>query len=204
MQEFTLYSANPSRGLVCQWLLAEMQLPHALIELDFDKEEQKSSEYLAINPMGKVPTLVHNLSSNKQTIVTETGAICMYLADLYPEKNMSIPVDSPLRGEYLRWCFYAPVSVEPAVVTTALGMTHTDYQPFADVQVIASTLQQALDGREYIVGDHFTAADIAIGSAIYWGLNLMPVLPKHPQLVEYWQRLEQRPAWQSVTNTKTS
>jgi len=98
----------------------------------------------------------------------------------------------------LRWCFYGPVAIEPALVSKAFGLTHPDYQPFADIEVVADTLRAALAGREFIVGDSFTAADVAIGSAIYWGLELMPVLPRHPELVDYWTRLAERPAWKTT------
>ena len=90
------------------------------------------------------------------------------------------------------------MTIEPAIVSKAFGLTHPDYQPFADIEVVAETLRLALDGKKFIVGNRFTAADIAIGSAIYWGLELMPVLPRHPELVEYWERLAERPAWKST------
>lgn len=193
MTDLTLFSAAPSRGFMNQWLLAELDVPYELKLLDLDAEQHKEAEYLAVNPMGKVPALVHN-----DLVVTEAAAISMYLADLYPEKGLTVVLDSEDRGSYLRWCFYAPVTIEPAIVSKAFGLTHPDYQPFADIEVVAETLRLALDGKKFIVGNRFTAADIAIGSAIYWGLELMPVLPRHPELVEYWERLAERPAWKST------
>ena len=193
MSDLTLYSANPSRGITNQWLLEELCVPYNLKLLDLDANEHKTPEYLLINPMGKVPSLCHG-----EVIVTESAAISMYLAELFPDKGLSIPPDSPLRGQYLRWCFFSPVTIEPAIVSKAFNLTHPDYQPFADVEVVAETLRQAISGRQYVVGDSFTAADIAIGSAIYWGLNLMPVFPKLPELVNYWAGLAARPAWQTV------
>jgi len=190
MPDITLFSANPSRGLVNQWLLAEAALPYRLELLDLEKEEHKKPAYLALNPMGKVPTLQHG-----DVVVTESAAINMYLAELVPEQGLAVPVGSPLRGDYLRWCMFAPVTGEPSIVSTALNLQHPDYQPFADIESVAETLRQAIGTRQYIVGDAFTAADIAVGSLIYWGLNLMPVLPRHVELVEYWERLAQRPSW---------
>ena len=192
MSNLTLYSANPSRGFMNQWILAELDVPYELKLLDLDAEQHKQPDCLDINPMGKVPALVHG-----DTIVTEASAISMYLADVFPEKGLSVDSSSKLRGSYLRWCFYAPVTIEPAIVSKAFGLTHPDYQPFADIEVVAETLRQALTGREFIVGNRLTAADIAVGSAIYWGLELMPVLPKLPELVDYWQRLAERPAWKA-------
>jgi len=199
MSDLTLYSANPSRGVTNQWLLEELNVPYALKLLNLDNNEHKSPEYLAINPMGKVPTLCHG-----DTVVTESAAINMYLAELYPEKGLGVPVGSPLRGEYLRWCFYAPVTMESAIVAKALDLTHPDYQPFADVEVVADTLRDVIGEREYIVGDTFTAADIAVGSAIFWGHKLMPVLPKYPELVAYLARIESRPAWQTMRMSSDS
>ena len=196
MSELTLYSANPSRGLTNQWLLEELGVSYELKLLNLELNEHKSDEYVAINPMGKVPTLVHGSS-----IVTECSAINMYLAELFPKMGLSIPAGSVHRGAYLRWCMYAPITAEPALMAKALNLTHPSYEPFADLDSVAETLRLELNGREFIVGESFTAADVAIGSFLYWGFNLIPILPKHEELVEYWQRLSQRPAWQVVSES---
>ncbi|MEM7096745.1 MAG: glutathione S-transferase family protein [Pseudomonadota bacterium] len=190
MTDITLFSARPSRGLTNQWLLEELGVPYTLRMLDIENNEHKSKDYRAINPMGKIPALKHG-----STVVTESAAINMYLADLFPEQGLSVPVDSPLRGEYLRWCMFAPITAEPALMAKALDLTHPLYDPFADLDVVAQTLSAALESREFIVGDSFTNADVAIGSLLYWGFNLIPILPKHDPLVRYWERLSQRPAW---------
>ena len=80
-------------------------------------------------------------------------------------------------------------------MATALNLTHPAYEPFADLNVVAETLRLTLKDREFIVGDTFTTADVAIGSFVYWGFNLIPILPQHPELVDYWSRLSKRPAW---------
>lgn len=146
--------------------------------------------------MGRVPTLVHG-----DLVVTETAEICAYIADAFPEASLGVPVDSPLRGSYYRWLFFAPVSAEPSILWRALGDTTpaVDYQPFAAVEDIAGTLRTAVAGKTFVVGDHFTVADIMIGATIMWGTRMMPVLPALPELVEYWERLEQRPAWQRAS-----
>ena len=190
MTNLTLYSAQPSRGLANQWLLEELGVAYELRLLDLDQDEHKSDEYKAINPMAKVPALVHG-----STIVTESSAINMYLAEQFPEKGLSVALDSSLRGDYLRWCMFAPITAEPSLMATALNLTHPSYEPFADLNVVAETLRLALKNREFIVGDSFTAADVAVGSFVYWGFNLIPILPQHPELVDYWSRLSTRPAW---------
>lgn len=193
MADLLLYHAVPSRSMTVHWLLEELGEPYEIKLLSLEAEEHKTPEYLAINPMGRVPTLVH-----RDLVVTETAAICAYLADAFPNANLGVPFDSPLRGSYYRWLFFAPVSAEPAILWRALGDVETaaDYRPFAEVEDVASTLRSAVAGKEFVVGDHFTVADIMIGATIMWGTRLMPVLPAHPELVEYWERLEQRPAWQ--------
>ena len=157
-----LYSANPSRGFMNQWLLEELGVTYELKLLDLDTDEHKSPEYVAINPMGKVPALVHG-----DTLVTEAAAISFYLAEQFSDGGLSVDPASPLRGSYLRWCFFAPITIEPAIVSRAFGLSHPDYKPFAEPEAVGETLRIALEDREYIVGDHFTAADVAIGSAIF-------------------------------------
>ena len=196
MTDLTLHYAIPSRGFVTHWLLEELGQPFERRILDFDKEEQKTPEFLALNPMGKVPVLVHG-----DRVVTETNAICLYLAEQFPAAGLNVPVDSPLRGDFLKWMFFSPATIEPALVGAAFGFTAKDYEPFPKVETVADVLRQAVAGREFVVGDTFTAADVVIGSALNWGLTLMPVLPKHPEFLEYWGRLQQRPAWQAVLAT---
>jgi glutathione S-transferase len=198
MTELTLFHAIPSRGLVVHWMLEELNVPYELHMLDLDAEDHKKPEYLAINPMGKVPALRHG-----EKIVTETAAICTYLAEAFPDAGLQIPVGSPLRADYLRWLFFAPVTAEPSILWQALGCNAADpdYKPFAELDSVASTLQQALHNGEFIVGDQFTAADVMIGSTLYWGLTLMPVFPKIPELITYWEGLARRPAWQKVLQT---
>lgn len=197
MTDLVLYHAVPSRSMTVHWMLEELGVPYEIELLQLETEEHKREEYLAVNPMGKVPALRHG-----EIVVTETAAICAYLAEVFPEAGMDVPVGSNLRGEYLRWMFFSPVTVEPAVLWKALGsvVTEVDYQPFAELATVARTLQSALRGREFIVGEHFSAADVMIGSSIMWGTQLMPVMPVHPELVEYWGRLEQRPAWQRASS----
>jgi len=193
MPDLTLFSASPSRGFMNQWLLEELGVAYDLRLLDLDANEHKTPEYLDVNSMGKVPALLYG-----DTLVTEAAAINFFLAEQFPEKSLFIEPSSPLRGSYLRWCFFAPITIEPSIVSKAFGLTHPDYKPFADVETVGETLRLVLSEREFIVGDSFTAADIAIGSAVYWGLELMPVLPRHSELVDYWTRLSRRPAWKAA------
>ena len=192
MSDLVLYHAAPSRSMVVHWMLEEIGEPYDIELLSLEAEEQKRPEYLAVNPMGKVPALKHG-----DRVVTETAAICAYLAEAFPGAGLDVPVGSPDRAAYLRWLFFAPVTAEPAIIWQTLPKPEDlDNQPFADVSDVARVLADALRDREYIVGAHFSAADVIIGSSIMWGTQLMPVLPPLPELTEYWARLEQRPAWQ--------
>lgn len=196
MADLTLYYAVPSRGMVTHWMLEEVGEPYELKLLSLEDEEHKTPEYLAINPMGRVPALVHG-----DVVVTETAAICAYLADAFPDKQLNVPVDSPERGPYYRWLFFAPASAEPSILWKAgEAEAANDYLPFADVESVANTLAQAVKDREFIVGDHFTAADVMVGSTIMWGTRLMPMLPALSEITEYWERLEQREAWQKSSS----
>ena len=193
MTDLTFYHAIPSRGFIVRWMLEELGEPYDIHLLDLDAQDHKKPDYLAVNPMGRVPALRHG-----DKVVTETAAICAYLAETFPKAGLSVPVGSPLRADYLRWMFFAPVTAEPAVLWRVLGKVETEveYRPFATVKDVAETLRAAVTEREFIVGHTFTAADVIVGSTIWWGLELMPVLPRHPELVRYWQGLEKRPAWQ--------
>lgn len=192
MSDLVLYHAVPSRSMVVHWMLEEIGEPYRTELMSLEAEDHKTADYLALNPMGRVPTLRHG-----EVIVTETAAICLYLAEVFPNAGLDIPVGSAMRGEYLRWLFFAPVTAEPAIQWQALNMpSDVPYKPFAETEEVAAVLRDAVAGREYIVGDRFTTADVMIGTAIMWGTRLMPVLPPHPELLAYWERLESRPAWQ--------
>lgn len=196
MADLTLYHAVPSRSMSVRWMLEELGEPYDIELLDLDAQEHKTQEYLAVNPMGRVPALRH-----RDLVITETAAICAWLADAFPGAGLNVPIDSPLRGEYYRWLFFAPATAEPSILWKTLGNVKADidYKPFADIEDVANTLREAVTGREFVVGDHFTAADVMIGGTIMWGTRLMPMLPKYPEFEVYWDRLEQRPAWQRAS-----
>ena len=192
MTDLVLYHAAPSRSMVTHWMLEELGKPYRIELLNLQAEENRRPEYLAVNPLGQVPALKHG-----EVLVTEAAAICAYLADAFPEAGLNVPLDSPERGAYLRWLFFAPVTAEPSVLWKTLQLPDDfEPQPFTPLEAVAQVLADAVRGRQYIVGDHFTAADVMIGSTVMWGTQLMPLLPPHPELLEYWAGLEARPAWQ--------
>ncbi len=192
-RKLTLYHAVPSRAAIARWMLEEIGHPYEVKLLDLQKSEQFSPEYLAINPVGKVPAIKHG-----DVVVTEVAAICCYLADAFPEANLAPVITDPLRGPYLKWLFYGPSCIEPAVIAKTMGWTggRRGMLGWADFDTVVEVVCKAVEKGPYILGEQFTAADVVIGSQVRWGL-LFKTLPERPELVAYAKRLEQRPALQS-------
>ncbi len=192
MNDELIFYTNPmSRGRIARWMLEEVGQPYRTELLDFGSTI-KAPEYLAINPMGKVPSLRHGA-----TIVTEAAAICAYLADAFPESRLAPPPGDRLRGPYYRWMFFGAGPLEAAMMNKALGMTVPEgrertigYGSYDDAM---NALERALSQSDYIVGDSFTAADVYVGSQIGWGVQF-GMIEKRPAFERYWQRVNARPA----------
>ncbi len=192
MSEELVFYTNPmSRGRIVRWMLEEVGEPYRTELLDYGTT-MKAPAYLAINPMGKVPALRHG-----DTVVTEGAAICCYLADAFPAAGLAPPPGDRLRGPYYRWLFFAAGPLEAAATNQALGLevpperkAMAGYGSLADV---LATLEAALAGRDYLVGDRFTAADLYVGSHLGWGMAF-GTLDKRPAFERYYARLAARPA----------
>jgi glutathione S-transferase len=194
MTDTIAFYHNPqSRGRIVHWMLEEVNAPYEIKVVDFNKKEHKSDDFLAINPMGKIPAIVH-----RGTVVTECAAICAYLADAFPAAGLAPATDDPKRGTYLRWLFFGAGCVEPAIIDqmfsrpppsrpAALG-----YGNFADT---LNTLEKAVSPGPFVLGERFSAADVYVGSAIGWGLMMKAVEPR-PAFAAYMAKVTQRPAHQ--------
>lgn len=189
--ELVFYTNPMSRGRVVRWMLEEIGQPYRTELLDYGTT-MKAPAYLAVNPMGKVPALRHGA-----TIVTETAAICAYLADTFPRAGLAPPPGDRLRGPYYRWLFFAAGPVEAAVTNKALGFVVPEdrermagYGSFADVM---NALEGAVSRGDYVVGGSFTAADVYLGSQIGFGL-MFGTIEKRPTFEQYWARINARPA----------
>lgn len=192
MSNDLIFYTNPmSRGRIVRWMLEEVGQPYETVLLDYGTT-MKAPAYLAINPMGKVPAIRHG-----DTVVTEAGAICAYLADAFPQAGLAPPSGSRLRGGYYRWLFYAAGPVEQATSIQAMG-----WEPPVDRRMmfgfgcmahVVNALDGALAGREFIVGDSFTAADLYVGSHLGWGMQFNGI-EKRPVFVDYVARMHARPA----------
>lgn len=187
----TLYTNPQSRGRIARWMLEEVGAPYETIVLGYGTS-MKDPSYLAINPMGKVPAIQHG-----DTVVTECAAVCAYLADAFPQANLAPALSDKARGPYYRWLFFTAGPFEAMVTDKSLGVTvpaekagFVGYGTGADILDI---LEQALSGKDYLLGSRFSAADVYVGAQISFGLQFGS-LEKRPVFVDYAARLAARPA----------
>ena len=186
--KLTLYTNPMSRGRIAHWMMEEVGEPYDTVYLDYGPP-MKAAAYLAINPMGKVPALVHGA-----TIVTEYAAICAYLADTFPKAGLA-PRN---RGAYYRWLFFGAGPLEAAIITASLGVTVPDELRgrvgFGAMKTTLDALEGALSSTPYLAGDAFSAADVATGSQIGWGMQFGGI-EKRPVFEDYWARVSDRAAY---------
>jgi glutathione S-transferase len=191
--KITFYHNPQSRGRIVHWMLEEANAPYEVKVVDFQQQEHKAPEYLAINPMGKIPAIVH-----RGTVVTESAAICAYLADAFPAAGLAPGVDDPKRGSYLRWLFFGAGCVEPAVIDRMFSRpppSRPAAMGYGNYDDTINTLEKALTPGPFILGDHFSAADVYLASAIGWAVSMKAVEPR-PVFGSYLGRIGQRPAYQ--------
>lgn len=197
MPKITLYHAAPSRSSIVHWMLEELGQPYEMELVSFKKGENRQPKFLAVNPMGKLPTLKHG-----DTIITEAAAICTYLADEFPQAKLNIPVGNPQRGIYLKWLFFGPSCLEPAISEKAFPRKESPPRSalgFGDFDTVMHVLAQgAGKAAPYLLGSQFTAADVVIGSGLRWGM-MFKLIPERPEFAAYVGRLNERPALRRAT-----
>ena len=185
----TLYTNPMSRGRIARWMLEEVGTEYETVVLDY-ASTMKAEPYLSINPMGKVPAIVHDGRT-----VTECAAICAYLAEAFPELGFAPRGDE--RADYYRWLFYTAGPVEAAITNRSLGVVPTDAQQrmvgYGSYETVVGVLEQAVGAHPYIAGDRFTAADVYVGAQVMWGVQFGS-LPKRHVFTDYIARLAERPA----------
>ena len=186
----TFFHSPRSRSGGTLALLEELGVPYDIEVLNSNKKEQREPKYLAINPMGKVPAIVH-----EGTLVTEQAAVFMYLAELYPQAGLAPPVGDPLRGPYLRWMVFYGSCFEPAVVDRAQKNPPAppSTSPYGDFDTMLNTVTQQLAKGPYILGDEFTVADVLWGGALKWTVGFK-IVPESPVIKAYIERVASRPA----------
>ncbi|MEJ7933402.1 glutathione S-transferase family protein [Sphingobium sp. AN558] len=191
MTDSIIFYHNPmSRGQIVRWMLEEVGAAYETVLLDYEGG-MKTADYLAVNPMGKVPAIIH-----EGHIVTECAAICAYLADTFPSANLAPALDD--RADYYRWLFFAAGPVESAVTNNALGFEIPEGRErmagYGSFEQAIATLEKAVSGAAWICGDQFTAADVYVGSQVDFGLTFKSI-PATPVLEAYASRLRERPAY---------
>ena len=186
----TLFTNPQSRGRMARWMLEEVGVPYRTEIVEYGAP-MKSADYLAINPMGKVPAIRH-----RGTVVTEAAAICAYLADAFPEAGLAPPAGE--RGAYYRWLLFAAGPVEAATTNRYLGFeVPADREAmvgYGTYERMIDTLERAVAENPYIAGEHFSAADVYVGSHVGWGM-IMGSLEKRPAFSDYWTRVSDRDAY---------
>ena len=187
-----LYWSPRSRSFSALWLMEETGQPYERVLTDISKGAQKTPEYLAINPMGKVPAL-----QDGEATLAESAAICAYVTERYPQANLAPPLGDPLRAKYLYWLFFAPGCIEAAMVQVA---TKIELNPVAagwgDAQRVFDVLDAALAKGPWILGEKFSAADIIIGSGLNFAVRLFKMVPARPSFDRYIDACAARPAFQ--------
>ncbi|WP_171060586.1 glutathione S-transferase family protein [Poseidonocella sp. HB161398] len=191
MTDLVLYTNPMSRGRIARWLMEEAGQPYDAVILEYGTT-MKAPDYLAINPMGKVPALRHG-----DRVVTENAAICAYMADAFPEAGLAPePKD---RADYYRWLFFAAGPLEQAVTNASVELDTSDPLlsrrfGYGTLETVLDTLDGLLSERDYVTSDRFSAADVMLGSQLSWGMMFGSIAAR-PSFTAYAERLTARPAF---------
>jgi len=189
--ELVLYTHPMSRGRIARWMLEEVGQPYRAQIVGYGPP-MKGPGYTAINPMGKVPALVH-----RGAVVTECAAICAYLADAFPDAGLAPAPGTPERGSYYRWLFFGAGPTEAATTNRTLGVVVPDdkegFVGYGSYEAVLDTLEGALKAGPHLLGERFSAADVYLGSQIAWGVQF-GTIEKRPGFEDYIARIYSRPA----------
>jgi glutathione S-transferase len=188
----TFYTNPMSRGRIARWMLEEIDQPYNTVVLDYGRP-MKAPDYLSVNPMGKVPAVVHD-----GTVVTEVAAICTYLAMTFPDQGLM----AEDKAAYFRWMFFGAGPLEQAVVNSSFGWAPASPQEagrtgYGSLEDVTKALTGHLEKHDYIADGRFTAADVYLGSQVGWGLQFKTI-PTNPVLEAYWNRLRERTAMKAA------
>ncbi|MEE9100279.1 glutathione S-transferase family protein [Pseudomonas nitroreducens] len=194
MSRITLYHSPQTRSSGTLVLLEELGADYDIELINMKAGEQRKPAYLAINPMGKVPAIRHG-----EALVTEQGAVFLYLADLFPRAGLAPALDDPLRGPYLRWLVFYGSSFEPAILDRALKRDPPPpaMSPYGDYDSVMRTLAEQLENGPFLLGSRMTAADVLWGTALSWTIGF-GVVPRLPVFERYVELITSRPAFARV------
>jgi glutathione S-transferase len=187
----SLYYHPYSRAAGTIWALEEVGVPYELKVVDIMKGEQKGIELVSKNPMGKLPTLLDG-----DLVVTESAAIALYLADRYAPGRLAPALDAPERGTYLRWSFFSPGVVEPAVMAKSSGWAVKETAAgWGNYASMIATAESAITGKQYVLGEEFSMADVVFGGVLRFLISFKQI-EATPTFSRYVERLDARPAFQ--------
>jgi glutathione S-transferase len=194
--EIVFYHNPMSRGRMVHWMLEEIGAPYRIELIRFDKGENRQAAFLAVNPMGKIPAIMH-----RGTVITETGAIIAYLADAYPGAKLAPATGDAARGTYLRWMFFGQGCIEPALIDRMLSRPPADRPTalgYGNYDDVLNAVEKALTPGPYILGGQFSAVDVYIASQLGFGLMTKSLEPR-PIFQSYVDLAARRPAYQRFT-----
>lgn len=187
-----LYWSPRSRSFSGLWIMEETGQPYERVLTDISTGAQKAPEYLAINPMGKVPAL-----TDGDVSIAEAAAICAYVAERYPDAKLAPPVGDPRRAKYLQWLFFAPSCIEPALIQIFTKLeVPSSTAAWGDATQVFDVLDKALEKGPWILGDTFSAADVIVGSGLNFAVKLFKMVPTRPSFDRYIEACSARPAFQ--------
>ena len=188
----TFFHAPQTRSGATRALFEELGVEYDMHVLSLKAGDTRKPDYLAVNPMGKVPAIRHG-----DALITEQPAVMMYLADLYPETKLAPPISDPLRGPYLRWMVFYGSCFEPAVIDKSMQRDPAPpaTSPYGDFETMLGTLTDQLDRGPYLLGETFSAADVLYGTALDW-MTQFKLVPELPAIRAYIKRVTSRPAMQ--------
>ncbi len=196
MQELVLYTNPMSRGRIVRWMLEELGQPYRTEVMDYGPAI-RTPGFLALNPMGKLPVLRHGMAA-----VSETAAICAYLANAFPEAGLAPPPGTRESAAYYRWLFFAAGPLEAGITNNSCGLRVPVEKEamvgYGNFDRLMDGLEAAVSGTPYIAGETFSAADVYVGAQIGWGL-MFKSIESRPAFQAYWERLARRPAQQRAT-----
>jgi glutathione S-transferase len=189
-----LYWSPRSRSFTTLWLMEETGEPYERVLTDISTGANKTPEYLAINPMGKVPAL-----ADGDVTMAESAAICAYVADRSPQAKLAPPLNDPRRAKYLQWLFFAPSCIEPAILQAYLKLEIPAVSAaWGSTTQTFDVLDQALSKGPWLLGDEFSAADIAIGAGMNYAIRMFKMVPTRPNFDRYLDACAARPAFQTA------
>jgi glutathione S-transferase len=187
-----LYWSPQTRSTRALWMLEEIGTPYEREMIDIQRPDRDNpAEFIEASPMGKVPALVDG-----NVTLAESAAICLYLADRYATGTLAPAIDDPARGKFLYWLMYTPAVVEPSMSEKFHGVETNRYRSgWGDFDLMIETLERGIDGKKWILGDAFTAADVMLGSSVVF-MRMFDMLPASDALSSYADRCLARPAYQ--------